>query len=72
MRSAQTVYCPSCKRNWTGLFDDPVPEKAVCQDCINEGEGTIFGHPDRVLNPNALKEKPNRSMSGSSGEKPQE
>lgn len=46
-----TVLCPSCERMWTGEFLAPVPEKAVCKDCIAQGEGKREESPDIHINP---------------------
>lgn len=51
MPKPHTVECPKCGRTWTGYFNEPLPDKAVCKDCIAQGEGTTKGHEDRVLNP---------------------
>lgn len=31
-----TVECPVCNRPWTGHFEVPFPDKAICKDCQAE------------------------------------
>jgi len=47
------VYCEKCGRVWTGEFNSSTITKAVCKDCIRQGEGTAKESPDIHINPEA-------------------
>jgi hypothetical protein len=38
MAHVHTVECPLCGRPWTGEFEEPLPDKDVCRDCIKKDE----------------------------------
>lgn len=40
-----TVECPVCKRPWTGEFHTPLPDYAVCRDCIRKDWKLGEDHP---------------------------
>lgn len=40
-----TVYCPECKRYWTGEFMPPLPDNAICKDCVRRDWKAGENHP---------------------------
>lgn len=59
MGTVHDVECPICKRRWTGEFDEPLPDKAVCKDCVRRdwNLGGQHQHTERTDLPEFTKGK---------------
>jgi hypothetical protein len=41
-----TVQCSVCSRPWTGEFYRPLPDYAICRDCLRKDPAQAKGHKD--------------------------